>query len=178
LASNDEPRRSIDLQIYYFETPNPRKLCAVARYLDLLVEFIHVDLSRAEQKSAAFHTVNPNGRVSALVDGDFRLCEPHAVMIYLAQKAGSDLWPSGLARQVEVNKRTAVGHGTLFPPSRPSVVGNLGQAGIRHGRAEQRRNRRRDCLLQTFCQGPGRPPPPTPTYRSTGSPKSSDGMRT
>jgi glutathione S-transferase len=84
LASNDEPRRSIDLQIYYFETPNPRKLCAVARHLDLLVEFIHVDLSTAEQRSAAFHTVNPNGRVSALVDGDFRLWGSHAVMIYLA----------------------------------------------------------------------------------------------
>ncbi len=67
----------IDLQIYYFETPNPRKLCAMARHLDLLVG------------SGGW---------------GFQLWESHAVMIYLAQKAGSDLWSSDPARQVEVNK--------------------------------------------------------------------------
>ncbi|MGD9783822.1 MAG: glutathione S-transferase family protein [Hyphomicrobiaceae bacterium] len=90
------------MQLYYFETPNPRKPCAVAAHLNLPVEYVRVDLTRGEQKRAEFLAVNPNGRVPALRDGDVRLWESHAIMIYLAQKAGSDLWPSEPATQVDV----------------------------------------------------------------------------
>lgn len=68
------------MKLYYFETPNARKPCAVAKYLGSPVEFVRVDLTRHEQKQPAFLAVNPNGRVPALEDGDFKLWESHAIM--------------------------------------------------------------------------------------------------
>lgn len=89
------------MKLYYFETPNGRKACAVARYLDAPVEFVRVDMTKGEHKSPAFLRVNPNGKVPALEDGDVRLWESAAIMCYLADRAGSSLWPKD-ARQIEV----------------------------------------------------------------------------
>lgn len=90
------------MQLYYFETPNARKPCAIARLLDLPVTYHRVDLARGEQKSPGFLAINPNGKVPALVDGDVKLWESHAIMAYLAHKAGSPLWPSDPVRQIDV----------------------------------------------------------------------------
>ena len=92
------------MKLYYFETPNPRKPCAVAKYLGSLVEFVKVDVSKGEQKNPAFLAVNPNGKVPALQDGDVKLWEGHAIMAYLAHRAGSDLWPSDPVKQIEILK--------------------------------------------------------------------------
>ena len=90
------------MKLYYFETPHPRKPCAIAKYLDAPVEYHRVDLSKGEHQSPEYLAINPNGKVPALVDGDVRLWESHAIMIHLAQKAGSDLWPSDPAKQLEI----------------------------------------------------------------------------
>ncbi|MGE4251279.1 MAG: glutathione S-transferase family protein [Parvibaculaceae bacterium] len=87
--------------LYYAETMNSYKTCAVARHVGLDIEFSRVDLKKGEQRSAEFLAVNPNGKAPALVDGDVRLWESNAIMCHLAIKAGSDLWPQG-ARQAEV----------------------------------------------------------------------------
>lgn len=91
------------MKLYYAETPNPRKPCAVAKHLDLNVEYVRIDFSKGEHKSPAYLKINPNGKVPALVDGAFTLWESHAIMAYLADKAGSDLWPKD-ARQYDVLK--------------------------------------------------------------------------
>jgi glutathione S-transferase len=36
------------MKLYYFETLNPRKACAVAQYLGSPVEFVRVDLRKNE----------------------------------------------------------------------------------------------------------------------------------
>ncbi|MBT2117885.1 glutathione S-transferase family protein [Dyella sp. LX-66] len=90
------------MKLYYAETMNPRKVCAVAKYLGSPVEFIRVDLSKGEHRAPAFLEQNPNGKVPLLVDGELRLWESTAIMAHLAVKAGSDLWPSDAASQVEV----------------------------------------------------------------------------
>ena len=90
------------MKLYYFETPNPRKACAVARYLNSPVEFVHVNLAKGEHKTPDYLAINPNGKVPALQDGDFKLWEANAIMCYLAQKAGSDLWPRDERRQIEL----------------------------------------------------------------------------
>jgi glutathione S-transferase len=89
------------MQLYYAEVMNPRKACAVARYLDSPVEFVRVDLAKGEHKRPDFLAKNPNGKVPVLVDGDTSLWESNAIMCYLADKAGSDLWPRD-ERQIEV----------------------------------------------------------------------------
>ena len=90
------------MKLYYAETMNPRKACAVAKYLGSPVEYVRVDLSRGEHRTPAFLAENPNGKVPVLVDGDVHLWESTAIMAHLAVKAGSDLWPADAASQVEV----------------------------------------------------------------------------
>lgn len=92
------------MKLYYFETINGQKVCAVAKYLDAPVEYIHVDLAKGEQKSPAFLAINPNGKIPALVDGDTVLWESNAIMCHLARKAKSDLWPTDPVKQIEVLK--------------------------------------------------------------------------
>ena len=92
------------MKLYYFETPNPRKPCAVAKYLDAPVEWVRIDLTKGEQKSPEFLAINPNGKVPALQDGGTALWESHAIMVYIAQLAGSNLWPRANVIQVEILK--------------------------------------------------------------------------
>ena len=89
------------MKLYYFDVLNPRKVCALARYLELPVEFVPVNLGKGEHKTPAFLAMNPNGKVPVLVDGDTILWESSAILCYLARKAGSDLWPAD-ERQFEV----------------------------------------------------------------------------
>ena len=89
------------MKLYYFETLNPRKVCAVAKYLGSPVEFVRVDLGKGEHKAPGYLAINPNGKVPALSDGNLRLWESNSIMAYLARAAGSDLWPNG-ADQIDV----------------------------------------------------------------------------
>ncbi|MGL4285533.1 MAG: glutathione S-transferase family protein [Phreatobacter sp.] len=89
------------MKLYYFDTLNPRKACVAARYLKSPVSFVHVDLSKGENRKPEFLAVNPNGKVPALTDGDRSLWEADAIMCYLADKAGSDIWPRD-DRQIDV----------------------------------------------------------------------------
>ena len=89
------------MKLYYFETPNPRKACAVARHLGSPVEFVRVDLFKGEQRLPEFRALNPNGKVPVLVNGDRKIWESAAIMVHLAEMAGSDIWPRD-SRQVEV----------------------------------------------------------------------------
>lgn len=92
------------MKLYYDETINPRKACAVARHLRLAVEFVHVRLAKGEHKAPAFLAINPNGRLPALVDGDLTLWEANAIMCHLCVAAGADLWPRDARAQVEVQR--------------------------------------------------------------------------
>lgn len=92
------------MKLYYFETINPQKACAVAKYLNAPVEFVRIDLAKGEHKAPDYLAINPNGKVPALVDGDTRIWESNAIMCHLARVAKSDLWPIDPAKQIEVLK--------------------------------------------------------------------------
>ncbi|KRE89499.1 glutathione S-transferase [Frateuria sp. Soil773] len=89
------------MKLYYAETLNPRKACAVAKYLGLPVEYQRIDLAHGEHRQPPYLALNPNGKVPLLVDGTLHLWEADAIMVHLAIRAGSDLWPSAAALQVE-----------------------------------------------------------------------------
>ena len=82
------------MKLYYAETLSPRKACAAAKYLGAPVEFVHVDLGKGQHRTAEYLAINPNGKVPALTDGNTRLWESDAIMVYLARTARSDLWPA------------------------------------------------------------------------------------
>jgi glutathione S-transferase len=51
-----------------------------------------------------FRALNPNALVPVIVDEGFVLWESHAILRYLAAKAGSDLWPADLEERGRVDQ--------------------------------------------------------------------------
>ena len=90
------------MKLYYSKVLNPRKACAVAKYLNAPVEYIYVNLGRGEGSSPDFLAINPNGKVPVLMDGDLTLWEADAIICHLARKAGSNLWPQDDAHKIEI----------------------------------------------------------------------------
>lgn len=54
--------------------------------LGLPYSLVVVDLMKGEQRGEAYRALNPTGRVPTLVDGDLRLWESNAIILYLADK--------------------------------------------------------------------------------------------
>ncbi len=62
------------------------------------VDYEHVSVDfREESKTPEYLTVNPNGRIPALVDGDTVLFESMAINLYLAKQYGGELYPKTAA---------------------------------------------------------------------------------
>ena len=89
------------MKLYWFDTVNPRKACAVAKYLQSPIEYVRVNLGHGEHKAPEYIAINPNGKVPTLVDGTRVLWEAAAIMCHLAARADSDLWPQD-GRQIDV----------------------------------------------------------------------------
>lgn len=89
------------MKLYYAETINPRKACAVARYVESPVEFVRVDLRDRETRTPGFLALNPNGKVPLLQEGEHCLWESNAIMCRLSELADADVWPHD-KRQIEV----------------------------------------------------------------------------
>ena len=89
------------MKLYWSDVLAPRKVCAIAKYLESPVEYAYLDLGRGEHKTPHYLALNPNGKVPTLVDGSRTLWEADAIMCHLAARSDSDLWPQD-ARQIEV----------------------------------------------------------------------------
>ena len=88
------------MKLYYFPSPNPQKVKFAMLEIGLDCEMMPVDLTKREQKSPEFLAINPFGRVPALVDGDAKIWESHAIIAYLGEKTGKK-WPSTAAGRAE-----------------------------------------------------------------------------
>ena len=131
------------MKLYYSDTLNPRKACAVARYLNSPVEFVHVDLAKGEHKTPDYLAINPNGKVPALTDGDLKIWESNAIMCHLARKAGSDLWPRDDDAPARSDALADLEFGAFHPPRRKALFPIHHQAEIRPRRRTKRRSRKR-----------------------------------
>lgn len=92
------------IDLYTWGTPNGWKVSITLEELGLPYTVIPIDISAGVQKESPFLTVNPNGRIPAIIDrdnDDFAVFESGAVMIYLAEKAGN-LIPADVNGRSEV----------------------------------------------------------------------------
>lgn len=79
------------IHLYTAATPNGYKVSCTLEALQLPYTTFPVDLALAEQKTAEFIALNPNGRIPVIVDTEednFTVFESGAILIYLAEKAG------------------------------------------------------------------------------------------
>ncbi|MDF3982805.1 glutathione S-transferase N-terminal domain-containing protein [Luteibacter sahnii] len=94
------------LQLYSLNTPNGVKVSILLEELGLPYEAHLVDILKGESKSPAFASLNPNGKIPAIIDPDgpggkpLALAESGAILHYLAEKTGRFI-PQDPARRWE-----------------------------------------------------------------------------
>lgn len=74
-------------------------------------EFVTLDMQAGAHLQPDYLKINPIGKVPAIVDGDFKLWESGAILLYLAQKHGK--MPESLEQQAQVVQWVMFAHATL-----------------------------------------------------------------
>jgi GST-like protein len=98
------PRFPDRIQLYSLNTPNGVKASIMLEETGLPYEPHLVDFQKDDQKSPEFRTLNPYGKIPAIIDPNgpdgqpIPLFESGAILIYLADKSGRLLAKSGSAR--------------------------------------------------------------------------------
>ena len=94
------------LQLYSAPTPNGVKVSIMLEEIGLAYEPHYVDIGKNESWTEAYLSLNPNGKIPAIIDPDgpggkpLALFESGAILIYLAEKTGR-LLPADPAQRYE-----------------------------------------------------------------------------
>jgi len=94
------------LQLYSLPTPNGVKVSIMLEEIGLPYEVHLVDFNKDDQKTPEFLSLNPNGKIPAIIDPNgpggkpLGLFESGAILQYLAEKTGQ-LLPTDPARRYE-----------------------------------------------------------------------------
>jgi GST-like protein len=92
------------LQLYSLPTPNGVKVSIMLEEIGLAYEVHLVDFGKDDQKTPEFLSLNPNGKIPAILDPDgpggkpLGLFESGAILQYLAEKTGKLLPPDPARR--------------------------------------------------------------------------------
>jgi GSH-dependent disulfide-bond oxidoreductase len=76
------------LKFYYAPAPNPLKVALLLEELGLPYEVVPVDTRKGEQFTPAYRALNPNSKTPSLEDGDVKVFDSNAILLYLAEKTG------------------------------------------------------------------------------------------
>jgi GST-like protein len=93
------------IDLYYYKSPNARKIHIALEEMGLPYEAHWVDISAGDQFKPSFLRVSPNNKVPAIVDHDgpqgraVSLFESGAILLYLAEKSGQLLPVDAVTRQ-------------------------------------------------------------------------------
>ncbi|WP_119304431.1 glutathione S-transferase N-terminal domain-containing protein [Dongia deserti] len=96
------------IDLYTWPTPNGHKIHIALEEMGLAYAVHAVDIGEGDQFKPEFLKISPNNRIPAIVDQDgpkgkpLSLFESGAILIYLAEKTGQLLAPSGNARYIAV----------------------------------------------------------------------------
>ena len=96
------------IHLYSWNTSNGRKATIMLEEIGLEYTWHPINIGKDEQFQPHFLAISPNNRIPAIIDtdgpggGEFTMFESGAILIYLAEKTGSDLWPSDQRKRYEV----------------------------------------------------------------------------
>lgn len=79
--------------------------------LQVPYEFILLDMKAGEHKQPEYLAINPIGKVPAIVDGDLKLWESGAILLYIAEKYGKN--PISLEERAIFSQWVLFGNSTL-----------------------------------------------------------------
>jgi GST-like protein len=88
------PKDASVIQLYSLPTPNGVKVSIMLEELGLAYEPHRIDFATDDQKSPEFLSLNPNGKIPAIIDPDglggkpLGLFESGAILLYLGDKTG------------------------------------------------------------------------------------------
>lgn len=120
------PQHPDRLQYYGLPTPNGVKVSIMLEEIGLPYEVHKVGFAANDQKSDAFLSLNPNGKIPAILDRDgpggepLALFESGAILVYLAEKTGK-LIPADPAGRLRALQWVMFQMGGVGP-----MVGQLG----------------------------------------------------
>ena len=95
------------MRLYYFPTPNGRKVSIALEEMGLAYEVEKIDILAGEQQRPDFLEISPNGRIPALTDetaagGRVKIFESGAILQYLGRKSGR-FYPAREAERTQVD---------------------------------------------------------------------------
>ncbi len=84
------------IQLHSWPNSSGTRVAWALEELAVPYEYIEIDAKRLEHRSPRFLTMNPYGKVPALVDGEQTFFESGAMLLHLGERYGIDrqLWPS------------------------------------------------------------------------------------
>jgi len=105
------------IDLYTWGTPNGRKASIMLEEVGLPYQVHAINITKDEQFDPEFLEISPNNKIPAIVDSDTgtRLMESAAIMIYLAEKADSPLWPKDPAARYDVLQWLMMQMGSVGP---------------------------------------------------------------
>ena len=95
------------IDLYTWATPNGRKVSIMLEELKLDYNVHEVDISKGEQHEPEFLAISPNNKIPGIVDSDgpggspIEMFETGAILIYLAEKEKSELYPTDAVKRME-----------------------------------------------------------------------------
>jgi len=90
--------------IYGFSTQNTLKIIYVLEELGIDYDFTYMDLFKGEQKQESFLKLNPFGKVPVLTSNGDSIFESGAICRYVANQAGSPLYPEDKLQRAKVDQ--------------------------------------------------------------------------
>lgn len=88
------------IHLYTAGTGNGRRASVMLEECGLPYTTHKLDLAKGEQKKPEYLAINPVGAIPAIVDGDMKLAQSGAIVLYLAEKTGKFL-PKDPAKKAE-----------------------------------------------------------------------------
>ena len=79
------------LKFYYSGAPNPTKVALFLEGTGTPYDPIPIDTRKGKQHKLEFLAINPNAKLPAIVDGDVKVFDSSAILLYLAEKTGKFL---------------------------------------------------------------------------------------